>query len=145
MATSAFLGSQTLLKLGNGASPEIYTTVGEVTNISELAAKKDLIEVTHLLSTAKEYIGGLSDGQEITFECNYVPNNQEQRALDIAAKSASAAKDFRYVLPSTAAGGAATFSFSAIVLSSSIGPTTPNTATKIKFGLKITGSILGPN
>ncbi len=143
MATSAFLGSQTLLKLGNGASPEIFTTIGEVTSIGPIAQKKDLIEVTHLLSTAKEFIGGLSDGQEVSIEMNYLPNNQEQRALLIAASSVTAAKDFRYVLPS--GGSNLTFSFSALVLGSSIGPTTPNTATKFMVTLKITGSILGPN
>ncbi len=139
MTTSAFLGSQTLLKLGDGASPEVFTTIGEVVSIGPLAQKKDLVEVTHLLSTAKEFIGGLSDGQEISVVCNFLPTNTQQLALIAAAASVTAAKNFKYVLPS--GGGALTSAFSAIVLSSSVGPTTPNTATQVTFGLKISGPI----
>ena len=65
MATVAFLGSQTLLKIGNAASPEVFTTIGEVTSIGAIGQRNDLVEVTHMLSTAKEYIGGLPDGQEV--------------------------------------------------------------------------------
>lgn len=144
MTTLAFIGSQTLLQLGDGTSPEVFGTVGEVTDIGPLAQKKDLVEVTHMLSTAKEFIGGLSDGQEISVDCNYIPTNPQQIALLLAAATPSAAKNFKYVLPSTAAGGVKTFSFAAIVLGSSIGPTTPNTATKINFSLKISGPITGP-
>lgn len=142
MSTQAFIGSQTLLKLGDAASPPVYTVIGEVVSIGPLAQSKDLIEVTHLQSTAKEFIGGLSDGQEIEIVCNYIPTNTQQVALWTAAGTTSAAKLFTYTLPS--GGGSLTFSFSAIVLSSSIGPTTPNTATQITFGLKVTGSITGP-
>ncbi len=139
MSTSAFLGSQTLLKLGDGASPEVFTTIGEVVNISPIAQKKDLVEVTHLLSTAKEFIGGLSDGQEITVVCNLLPTNTQQVAMLTAAASITSAKNFKYVLPT--GGGSLTSSFAALVLSSSVGPTTPNTATQVTFGLKITGAI----
>lgn len=142
MSTAAFIGSQTLLKLGDAASPPVYTTIGEVVSIGPLAQKKDLIEVTHLESTAKEFIGGLSNGQEIEIVCNYIPTNTQQVALWTAAGTTSAAKLFKYVLPS--GGGSLTFSFSAVVLSSSIGPTTPNTATQISFGVQVSGSITGP-
>lgn len=142
MATSAFIGSQTQLQHGTSASPPVYTTVGEVVSIGALAQKKDLVEVTHLLSTAKEFIGGLSDGQEIEIVCNYVAGNAQQLALLVAAGTASAAQNFRYTLPAT--GGGLSYTFAAIVLGSSIGPTTPNTATQISFSLKISGAIAGP-
>jgi hypothetical protein len=142
MSTSAFLGSQTLLKLGDGASPEVFTTIGEVTNVDPIAQRKDLVEVTHLLSTAKEYIGGLPDGQPINFSCNFLPTNTQQLALLTAAASITTAKSFKYVLPS--GGGSLTFSFSALVLGTGVGPTTPNTATKLNVELKVTGSITGP-
>ena len=143
MATQAFLGSQTLLKLGNGASPEVFTTIAEVTSIGPISQQKDLVEVTHLESTAKEFIGGLSDGQEIEVVCNYRPANAQQNALMIAAGTSSAAKNFQYTLPS--GGGSLTFTFAALVLGSSVGPTTPNTATQVTYRLKITGSISGPS
>jgi hypothetical protein len=137
MTTAAFLGSQTLLKLGDGASPEIFTTIGEVTNIGPLAQKKDLVEVTHMTSTAKEYIGGLTDGQEMSITCNFMfPANTQQTNLINYAGTVSAAKNFRYYLPDGRFSG-----FSAVVLSSSVGPATPNTATPVTFGLKISGAI----
>ncbi len=139
MTTAAFLGSQTLLQVGDGASPEVFTTIGEVVSISPLAQKKDLVEVTHLLSTAKEFIGGLSDGQEITITCNLLQTNAQQVALLLAASTVSTAKNFKYKLPS--GGGSLTSTFSAIVLSSAIGPTTPNTATQVTFGVKVSGPI----
>lgn len=142
MATSAFLGSQTLLKLGDGASPEVFTTIGEVVNIGPIAQRKDLVEVTHMLSTAKEFIGGLSDGQEIAITMNFLPTNTQQLALLTAAASITAAKNFKYTMPT--GGGSLTFSFSALVLGTGVGPTTPNTATQLTAGLKITGAITGP-
>jgi hypothetical protein len=142
MATSAFLGSLTLLQVGNGLSPQTFTTIGEGVTISPIAQKKDLVEVTHFQSTAKEFIGGLSEGQEITVTCNYIPGNTQQNALIIAAATITAAKDFRYVMPS--GGSNLKFSFSALVLGSSVGPTTPNTATQVTFTLKISGAIVGP-
>jgi hypothetical protein len=142
MATSAFLSSQTLLKIGNGASPQVFTLIGEVTTIGELAQKKDLVEVTHMTSLGKEFIGGLSDGQEMEITCNLLPTNAQQVAMLVAAGTTSAAKDFRYVLPS--AGNNLTFSFSALILSSALAQATPNTAAQVKFGLKISGAIVGP-
>ncbi len=140
MTTGAFIGSQTLLQLGDSSSPPNYVTIGEVVSISPLAVKKDLVEVTHLLSTAKEFIGGLSDGQEITIVCNMLPTNTQQVNLLADAASTSTAKPFKYQLPSSS-GGTLASSFLAIVLSSSVGPTTPNTATQISFGLKISGPV----
>lgn len=139
MTTAAFIGSQTLMQIGDGLSPEGFITIGEVVSVSPLAVKKDLVEVTHLLSTAKEFIGGLSDGQEITVVCNFLPTNAQQVALLLDASTPSGIKNFKYKLPTT--GGGLTSSFSATVLSSSIGPTTPNTATQVTFGLKVSGPI----
>lgn len=128
--------------MGDGASPEVFTTVGEVVNIGPIRQHKDLIEVTHMLSTAKEFIAGLSDGSEFEITCNYIPTNTQQAALWTAASTITAAKNFKYVLPS--GGGSLTFSFAALVMDSAVGPTTPNTATQATFQMKITGSITGP-
>lgn len=139
MTTSAFPGSQTLLKMGDGNSPEVFTTIGEVVRIDPIAQKKESIEVTHMLSTAKEFIGGLTEGQEISFTCNFLPTNTQQVALIAAAAAIAAAKNFKYVLPS--GGGSLTASFAAVVTGSSVGPTTPNTATQVTFTVKISGPV----
>lgn len=141
MATTAFKGSQTLLKIGDGASPEVFTTIGEVVSIGALGQQNDLIEVTHLESTAKEYIGGLPDGLEIAVTCNYKPTNAQQVAL-IAAVTVGTSRNFKYTMPS--GGGSLTFSFSALVLGWNIPSTTPNEAVQLEATLKITSSVTGP-
>lgn len=141
MTTSAFKGSQTLFKIGDAASPEVFTTIGEVVSIGALGQKNDLIEVTHMLSTAKEYIGGLPDGVEIAVMCNYLPTNAQQVAA-IAKVAAGTTANFKYVMPS--GGGSLTFSFAALVLGWQVGPATPNEATHLELTLKVSGSITGP-
>lgn len=141
MATSAYIGSQSLVQIGDGASPEVFTTMGEVTSFGALGQRNDLIEATHLLSTAKEYIYGLGDGVEIPVELNYLPTNAQQVAA-LTAQAAKTTKNFKYKLPS--GGGSLTFSFSALVLAWNVGPTTPNAITKLNLTFKISGSITGP-
>lgn len=141
MATSAFIGSQSLIKIGDGASPEVFTTIGEVTTFGALGQRNDLIEATHMLSTAKEYVYGLADGVEIPVETNYLPTNAQQVAA-LAAQAAKTTKNFKYTLPS--GGGSLTFSFSALILGWNVGPTTPNAITKLNLTLKISGSVTGP-
>jgi len=142
MATSAFLGSQTLLKIGNAASPEVFTTIGEVTSIGAIGQRNDLVEVTHMLSTAKEYIGGLPDGLEMDIVCNYLPTNVQQQTAYFKVAAGTVA-NFRMVMPT--GGSSLTFSFAALVIGWTVGPLTPNEAYKVTFTLKISGAISGPN
>lgn len=140
MSTSAFLGSGTLLKIGDGASPEVFTTIGEVTSIGNFGQENDLVEVTHLQSTAKEYIYGLPDGVEVPIACNYLPTNAQQVAL-LAAQAARTTKNFKLVMPS--GGGSLTFSFAALARKWDLN-FTPNDGVKLNAGLKISGAITGP-
>lgn len=139
--TVAVNANQTALQLGNGASPQVFTTILEAVNLSGFGQKNDLIEVTHFQSTAKEYIGGLPDGQEITFQSNYSPNNSTHVAMKTAVEQ-RATKDFRLVLPSTVT--PRTFSFSGVCMGWNL-TLGPNAALQIEFTVKISGAILGPN
>jgi hypothetical protein len=140
MATSATSGSGSLFQLGDGASPEGWTTIGEGATVAPIGVKKDLIEVTHFQSTAREYIGGLSDGQEFEVTCNYVPTNATQLALIGFANTQSAAKNFRFFPGS----GSLKFWFAALVQGWSMGPTDPNSKNTISFQFKISGPVSGP-
>jgi len=68
----AFLGPQTLLLVGDGLSPENFGRIGEVIYISAIAQRRDLIDDTPMISSAKQYVSGLADGQEITVTCNFI-------------------------------------------------------------------------
>src|SRR5262245_3950652 len=81
MSQNAVLTQGTLLKRGDGGSPEVFTTVPDVTALSGPDATKSEIEVTDLSSTAKEFKGGLADFGRLTVELNYIPGNPVHAAM----------------------------------------------------------------
>jgi len=56
------------------------------------------IDVTTMCSTAKEFVPGLQDFGQFSFEMNYVPTDPAQMILQ-AAKASAAKLNFRLVLP----------------------------------------------
>lgn len=83
MATSARIGYQTLYKSGNGASPEVFTTLAEVTGITPPAISRDTVDATHEESPGawREFIAGLKDGGEVSLELNFIPGGTAIAAL----------------------------------------------------------------
>lgn len=82
MASAAVRGGGTLLKIGDGGSPESFTTIAEVGDITGPSMSADTIEVTSQDSTGgfKEYIAGFKDGGELSAPMNFV-NSAAQEAL----------------------------------------------------------------
>lgn len=76
-ATAAF---GTLLQVGDGATPEVFTTLAEVKDISGPTLSRDTEEVTHHLSPDqfKEKVATLKEAGEVTFDMNYLPGNPTQ-------------------------------------------------------------------
>lgn len=74
MTTNAAIGYGTLFRRGNDDSPETFTPIGEVTDISGPNMKRDAIDATHSQSPNgfREFIGGLRDGGEIQVTMNLV-------------------------------------------------------------------------
>ena len=75
--TDAVSGFGTLLQLGDGADPEVFTTIAEVKDITGPGLEADTIEVTNHSSPGawREYIAGLLDAGEVTFDVNYLPGD----------------------------------------------------------------------
>lgn len=75
MASNAVSAFGTLLKLGDGGSPESFTTVAELRTISGPSINADAIDVTtHNTPTPfRRFIAGLLDGGDVTFELNFIP------------------------------------------------------------------------
>jgi predicted secreted protein len=109
MATSARIGYGTLFKIGNGATPEVFTTVGEVTSITPPGMSRDAIDATHEESPDgwREFIGGLKDGGEVSLELNYVPGSATTILLNAEIEAAPGNKQI--VFP-----GGEIFSFRAL-------------------------------
>ena len=87
--TSAVLGSGATLKLGSGASPQVYTTIAEVMRCGPIGSTNPEVDVTNLDSTAKEYIAGLADGNTVEFEVNFIAGNTQQASLRTSQASGS--------------------------------------------------------
>lgn len=75
MASNALSAFGTLLKLGNGAVSESFTTVAELRTISGPSISADAIDVTtHNTPTPfRRFIAGLLDGGEVSFDLNFIP------------------------------------------------------------------------
>lgn len=98
-ASTAFSTFGTLVKYGDGASPEVFTTVSELKDITPPDFSVEDIEVTHQASTDgyQEYIPGLVDGGEVSFDLNFVPGTASHTAM--LTKLGSAACNWRIVYP----------------------------------------------
>lgn len=98
---SLAIGAQgTLLKVGNGASPESFTTIPEVHKLTAPSIKFDLLDTTSHDSTSgfKEYIPGLADGENIGFSFWFVPSNSVHQGVrdDSLAKTL---RNFEVIFP----------------------------------------------
>lgn len=139
MASSAVSSFGTLLKIGDGASAETFTTIAEVQNITGPALSLETIEVTNHSSTEgwKERVGGLLDGGEVAFDVNFLPTNATHSfsAGLIKDMVGRTKRNFKIVFPD---GSSTTWSFTALV--SKFQPKAPvNGQLSASVSLMITG------
>jgi predicted secreted protein len=82
----------TLLKIGDGGSPEAFLSVGRIFNVGELAGERERIEVTTHDSPgdAKEYLGGTIDYGNQDFQYRYSPTDPGQVAVEAKFDSGEA-------------------------------------------------------
>lgn len=103
MATSARIGYGTLFKTGNGASPEVFTTLAEVVNITPPSMARDTVDASHMQSPNawREFIAGMKDGGEISLELNLVPGGLALLSVmeEFALSGSSALKNRQIVFP----------------------------------------------
>ena len=138
MSTAAFISGYTVSR-SNGDSPDTFADLPEVIEISGFGQSNDLVEATHFGSNGvREYINGLSDGQEVSITCNRLPDNTVQTNI-IADVGNKVIRTYR-ITEADGRGNNETFSFAAVSMSWGIGPQVDDRAT-IVFGLKISGPI----
>lgn len=103
MTTSARIGYGTLFQTGDGNSPEAWTTLGEVSNITPPNMQRDSIDASHGQSPDgwREFIAGLKDGGELSLEMNFVPGGAGAAALmaELNLSAAAAVKNRRILFP----------------------------------------------
>lgn len=69
----AFSSLGTTLKIGNGATTEVFTAVGELRDVKGPTRSLGTEDVTHHGSAAAEFVATVLDNGEVTFDMNYDP------------------------------------------------------------------------
>lgn len=82
-ASEAMLGHGSRFLMASGSSPDLYVDFGEVFNITPPSFTQDQIDVTHMQSEnrIREFIDGLVDPGEASFEMNYIPGSDSDNVL----------------------------------------------------------------
>lgn len=80
MASNSFWAYGSVLQLGNGATPEVFTNIAEITSLTPPKAKRDSDEVSNYASpdAYREFIPTWRDGGEVAVEANWLPNDATQ-------------------------------------------------------------------
>ena len=101
------------LAIGDGASPEAFTTISGVSNLAGPTGGRELIDVTAINSTGKEYLVGLVDYGDITSTLFYEPANTQHALLWTAFIAAGqTTTNFRITFTDSPA---TTYTFAALV------------------------------
>ena len=123
------------LKIGDsGDSPGQLVAIGEIVNFQGFDGQAAEIDVTHLQSTAKEFLMGLQDFGQFQIDVNYLPADAGQVEAR-AAKASATVKQFLATFSD-----ASTATFSGYVLSN---PVSGGVDAKVdsSFVIRITGSV----
>lgn len=78
--SDARTGFGAFLQKGDGASPENFVTMLGVKSMSGPSISRDMHDVTAMTSPAgwREFVGGLKDGGEVSFDANWLPRDATQ-------------------------------------------------------------------
>ena len=131
-----FIGAGTVFSRGDGASPEVFTVIGEVVNLVGPGAVKDEVEVTNLGSSAKEFVSALVDFGEVTAELNWNPQDSEHVLLR-SDQEGSAKVNYRVIWADVSS---TQVDFNGEVMEFSIS-TEPNDAVKASVRIKLSGAL----
>jgi hypothetical protein len=141
-ASEGVIGLGTLLKIGNGASPEVFSAIAEVKDITGPGLTSEFAEFTHQQSTGgyREYKPTFKNSGEITFKCNFLPDDTTQGFSTsglLKDYEDQTLRNFQLLFPDT---GATLASFAAYV--ANIQPTSPLAAAlELNVTLRVTGPV----
>lgn len=100
MATEAQIGLGTEFWLGNNVATPVLTKLGEIISVTPPNPQTAEVEATHMASPnrRREYIAGMIEDGEGTFEMNYVPGS-ETDVLIRGAQASGLTKPYKIVIP----------------------------------------------
>lgn len=103
--SNAMLGYGTIVQINDpGNSPGDWHDLDEVFNVTPPSAEVDQIDVTHMRSPGRrrEFIDGLIDGGEFSFQINYIPGGDTDDILNAILDlpvGASRRRNWRVIFP----------------------------------------------
>lgn len=101
----------TLLKIGDGADPEVFTTIGAVKDISGPSIKMGTTDASTHASLAKEWVASIVDNGEVSFDINFDYSDTTHAGL-MTDLNAGTLRNFEIILTDS---GATQVDFTAIV------------------------------
>lgn len=104
MASSAKSGFGTIIAYGDGASPEVFATIAETTNVELSGFEMGMLEATHNGSagnTADYIISGVVQPGEATITVNYLTANATHIIQITHIFAPSAFRNYKLTAPST--------------------------------------------
>lgn len=125
----------TLIQRGDGQPTEGFTTIAEITDFDGPGGSASEIDATSLDSTAREFLVGLKDEGQFTFNCNLVPSDTQQQGLR-SDRDNRTLRNFKIILTDAAN---TTLTFAAYVMGFSI-----SGSVDAKVDASITLRISGP-
>lgn len=122
MPSAARIGYSTILKKGNGGSPESFSDYGwEITSMDGIGFSREAIDATHLQSAGgyREFVAGLKTQTPISVEIQWVASNTG--ALQTLLEATSPLGNWQALFPDNS-----TVTFSALITSFKLGAVTPD-------------------
>lgn len=111
--TQGTSGWGTLLKRGDGATAEVFTTVAEIKSISGPNMSMETLDATHMESpnAFRELLPSFKSGGEVSLEMNFLPADANQQGF-VEDFQDRALRNWKLVFPDTAT---TTWSFSGYI------------------------------
>ena len=134
---TAWISNGCTIAVGDGASPEVFTSIGEVMSIDGPNQSRAAVDTTNLGSTAKTFLAGIEDGGECTFEFHLDPADGAQ---DTAYTQFTAGTLKNWRIPLTATAPAETITFSAMVMNFNAPKVAIDQVINGAITLKVTGN-----
>ena len=137
------IGRGTLLKIGDGATPEVFNAIAEIKDISGPGLTTEFAEFTHQQSDGgyREYKPTFKSSGEVTFKCNFLPDDTTQgfnTAGLLKDYEDQVLRNFQLEFPDP---GATKAKFAAFI--ANVQPTAPvGSALELNVTLRVTGPVV---
>lgn len=135
---TTYVADGTTFSRSNQDSPLTYTAIGQITSMTPVGQTRSLIDVTNLLSSAREYKKAIKDGQEINLTIQYDPDDTGHAALR-TDMNAETARSYRITFTDSPA---QTVTFDALVTNWSITNVVIDSVLTLEVTLKPTGDLV---